>query len=182
MWLSKSKGNPFFVALTFAWRIKSCARCSRRCLIAYSLRCSLRADDSCGGDLLPEDNGWPASVNELEPCWPEVSFISVSTSFSSGGEGLAGTASGPHWGVVRDSCKPQCVRPAADSGKEVALDEASEIGGSDVEDRAFIYFSEGDESHADEFAEPRRRLRVELVVVGATAQRSFNVMSTALGA
>lgn len=59
------------------------------------------------------------------------------------------------------------MRPDADSGEEVTLGVAFEIGGVDIFDAPFVNIAGGNEIRFNEFAKPGGGERVVFVVVGA---------------
>ena len=66
--------------------------------------------------------------------------------------------------------------PAADAGEEVAVDEAFEVVGGDIEDGAGIDFTFGNQVGGYEIAEPLRGVgAVFVVVVHTTLQRRFAI-------
>jgi hypothetical protein len=54
-------------------------------------------------------------------------------SFARDGERLARAGAGPDWSAIGPSCKPKCVAPSADTGEEMGLGEACQIGRSNID-------------------------------------------------
>jgi len=62
-----------------------------------------------------------------------VPCVFIRAAFAGCAEGLTGTRSCPDFAVVGPSGEPEGVGPDADPGEEVALGEASEIVGSNID-------------------------------------------------
>ena len=65
--------------------------------------------------------------DEIVEHGPEVAGVFGAALLASGGERLAGAASGPHGPVLRPSGELESVGPASDPGEEVALDVTGEV-------------------------------------------------------
>jgi hypothetical protein len=78
-------------------------------------------------NLFSHNDRGPTGSNEAEEDGPEVPFVRRAFLLTSGAEGLAGGASGPDGAVVGPSGEAGGKAPAADTGEEVALGEASEV-------------------------------------------------------
>jgi hypothetical protein len=83
--------------------------------------------------LLSKDRCRPALADEWNPRWPKVARIVGTFAFSRHAPRLAGAASGPDFPVVGPSGELEGVGPAPDAGEEVALGEASEVVGSNID-------------------------------------------------
>lgn len=115
--------------------------------------------------MLPEHDGGPAGADKAVELRPQVSGIRGSSLLSGGTKRLTRNAPGPQGSARRDAGERERLRKSANSCKEMALNIPVEIAGSDLNDTPFINVSIGDRALVDKFAEPSRRLRVELVVV-----------------
>lgn len=74
-----------------------------------------------------------ALADEPEPLRPEMAFVGLAFAAACDRERLAWTASGPDRPGVGPSGKAAGVGPSAEAGKEMALGEASEIVGSNID-------------------------------------------------
>jgi hypothetical protein len=84
-------------------------------------------------NLFTKDDARAALANELEPRRPKVARIVGASGFPGVRERLTGTRSGPDGAVVWPSGESQGVTPSADAGEEVALREASEVSGLNID-------------------------------------------------
>ena len=80
----------------------------------------LRADNFCGCDLLPEDDGRPALRNEPEPSGPQVPLVPIPEPLPGRAVRLAGAAPGPDGPIVGPASEPQREGPTADASEPVA--------------------------------------------------------------
>ena len=103
-------------------------------------------------NLLSKDDWRATLLDETEPVGPEVSFVGDALSFSGCAEGLTRATSGPNGNIICPTGEPKRVRPAADSGEEVALPIAVQIGWCDFSDISFINMSRRDVSVGYEVA------------------------------
>lgn len=85
-------------------------------------------------NLLAKDNARAALADEWKPRRPNVARIVGTFAFARHAPRLAGAAAGPALPVVGPSGESQGVGPAPDAGEEVALGEAGEVGGSNIDD------------------------------------------------
>jgi hypothetical protein len=97
-------------------------------------------------------------------------LVSKPFSFACLAERLAWTRTRPDRLLIAPAGKTQGVAPNPDTGEEMALDESSEVGGSNISNVPLIDFPGRDGTDLDELAQPRRGLRVVLVVVGGHSQ------------
>jgi hypothetical protein len=117
-------------------------------------------------NLLTKDNSRAALADDMLASGPQVPLVSKPKSLACRAERLAGEAAGPDGSVVWPSGSPEGVGPDADTGAEVDLGEACEVGRRDVPEVSFIDDAIGNMSLLDEFAQPRGGLGVKLAVVG----------------
>jgi hypothetical protein len=87
--------------------------------------------------------------------------------FPSAREGLTGTGARPDGSVVRPAGESEGVAPSPDAGEEVTLSVGHKVGCLDISDGPFVHVSRRDLIGLDELAQPGRRERVDLVVIGA---------------
>jgi hypothetical protein len=83
--------------------------------------------------LLSKDNWRMALGDEPIELRPEVTLVGKSCSFSGGAEWLAWARAGPDGPVVGPSCETECVGPDADASEKVALGEALEVVGLNID-------------------------------------------------
>jgi len=88
---------------------------------------------NCGANLLAKDCDRATLADEPEPLRPQVAGVVGAFAFAGRAEGLAGTRFGPDWSIVGPSGEAQGVAPDSDPGEEVALGEASEVVGSNID-------------------------------------------------
>jgi hypothetical protein len=133
-------------------------------------------------NLFAKDDWRRALADEVVECGPKMPLVSKPFSFACRAERLTGAASCPHGPVVVPSGKSQAIGPDADSGEEMALGVAAEVGGLEVSDVIFDHVSRCDGVSLDEFAQPRGRERVDLVVEdgGQTVEVGHDVLSPAI--
>jgi hypothetical protein len=65
---------------------------------------------------------------------PQVPWIVDTRSFARDRERLARAGAGPDWSVIGPSCEPECMAPSTDTGEEMGLGEACQIGRSNIDD------------------------------------------------
>jgi hypothetical protein len=118
-------------------------------------------------NLFAKDDARAALRDELEPDRPKVARIVPASLGAGRREGLTGATAGPDGTVVRPASQPKSVRPAADACKEVALGKSAQIIWPNNGNGAFVNFAIRDMPSLDQFAQPRRRERIEFIVVGA---------------
>jgi hypothetical protein len=97
---------------------------------------------------------------------PEVPFVLLAAATACTRKRLTGATSCPNWKVVWNAGEPEGERPARDPGEEMALSVSAEIPRFDIENAPFVHDAGGDVPSPDQFPEPRRGLRVVLVVIG----------------
>jgi hypothetical protein len=96
---------------------------------------------------------------------PEVALVRFAEPLAGAREGLTGARACPNRSVIGPAGETQGIGPPSDSGKEVLLCVSSEFMRSDIDDAPFVHVAVGDESGADEFAQPFCRSTVMFVVV-----------------
>lgn len=116
-------------------------------------------------NLLTKEDCRAALADETEQDGPEVALVLESFALPCGAESLAGRRSSPDGLVIPPSSTAKGVGPDADSGEEVALGVAFEVGRRDVEDGATVNVAGGDEVAVDEGAEPSCGMGIVFVVV-----------------
>jgi len=84
-------------------------------------------------NLLSKDNCRAALSDEAVKSGPEVSFVGMAFSESRDRKRLTGDAAGPDGTVVAPAGAAEAVGPDTDAGEEVALVEAAEVGGGNIE-------------------------------------------------
>jgi hypothetical protein len=80
-----------------------------------------------------------------------VPLVSKPFSFACRAERLTGTTTRPDWSIVRPSGESKSVAPPADTGEEMALCVACEIGRIDIFNRPLIDNPIGDNIRFNEF-------------------------------
>jgi len=132
----------------------------------FALSTAANLSDNVGAcDLLAKNNGRLASADEVEEHGPQVSVIVVTLSFSRAAKRLTRTASSPDTFHVFQAGPPQRQRPATYAAKEVRLPVAAQIIGLDVRYRPAIHVARGNLASGNQFAQPRARLRIVVIVV-----------------
>ena len=106
-------------------------------------------------------------LDELGPDRPEMALVGEALAEPRDAERLTRAAPRPDLAIVGPACGAKGVGPDADTGEEVTLVILSEVRGFDFDDAAFIHVSFCDVSGLDEIPQPLRRVRLDLVVVGA---------------
>ena len=128
-------------------------------------------------NLLANDDCRAALADEPSELRPEMAGVGGAASGSGGGEGLAGAGSCPDFAVVWPARKAKRIGPDPDTGKEMGLPVTGEIGWFNHCDRAFIDITVRYVPSLDQFAQPRRSERIDLVVVCAAFHVSHHVLS-----
>jgi hypothetical protein len=118
-------------------------------------------------NLLSKYDWRSALADEVVERWPQVPLVSKPSAFACRAERLAWAGAGPHRAVSWPTGKVECVSPTADAGEEVVLGVSLEVAWSDIFDAPVVNVPCGDAPIADQRAQPRRRERVDLVVVCA---------------
>jgi hypothetical protein len=103
-------------------------------------------------------------ADEPEHFGPEVSRIVIAFALTRLRVRLTGAATGPHGAVGGPPCKLQGVIPSADSSEEMNSFIPGNIGCLDLANVLLIDSPFGNQPIMDEFAKPRCRERVELVI------------------
>jgi hypothetical protein len=123
-------------------------------------------DSIAACNLLAKD-AWRATLaDEAMPRRPEVASVIEAFPFPGGGEGLAGAGASPNRSVIGPSCESESVAPDSDSGEEVALGVAAQLGRVEVDDGSLIDNAGSDVAGGDEVAEPLCSIGIDLVVEG----------------
>jgi hypothetical protein len=130
-------------------------------------------------NLLSSDELRTALADEPVERGPQVPLVIKPAAFARRAERLAGAASGPDRLTVGPSGLPECERPDADSGEEVALNKSSKVTRLDILDAPLIHDARRDQAVGDQLAQPRRRERIVLVVVGRHAAAAFTAAAFA---
>jgi len=117
-------------------------------------------------NLFAKDDVRATLRDETEEVGPEVAGVVETSALAGGAERLTGARTCPNRTLVTPSSRAQGEAPDADPGEEVTLSVALKIIGLDVLDAALVHVARSDMAGLDEFAQPRRRERVKLVVVG----------------
>jgi hypothetical protein len=117
-------------------------------------------------NLLSSDDCRAALFDEVEEGRPKVPLVSKPSALTCRAERLARAAAGPDWPIVGPSCAAQGERPSADPGEEMALRESGEFVGSYILNAPCVYNAVCNQAGLDEFAQPGRSERVNLVVIG----------------
>ena len=84
-------------------------------------------------NLFAKDDDRAALAEELNPRRPKVARIVPASLGAGTREGLTGTGAGPDRSVVGPSSESKSVGPAPDAGKEMALGEATEVSGANID-------------------------------------------------
>lgn len=84
-------------------------------------------------NLFSHDDRGPTGSNEAEEDGPEVALVRLALLLTGGAERLAGGASGPQGPVIWPPGEASSVSPAAKSSEEVALGEAPEVIGGNID-------------------------------------------------
>jgi hypothetical protein len=120
---------------------------------------------NCRFNLLTNEAVRAALADEAKPRRPKVARIIAPSLGAGARERLEGTGAGPDGSGVRPSSESKSERPAPDAGEEVTLDKSIEVSGLNIDNASFVHFAIRNQSFLDQFAQPRRRERVDLVVI-----------------
>lgn len=120
-------------------------------------------------NLLAKDDVRATLRDETEEVGPEVAGVVEASALAGGAERLTWTRAGPNRTLVTPPGAAERVAPDANPGEEVTLGIASEVIGAHVLDAAVVHVAWRDVSGLDEFAQPRRRERIYLIVICAHA-------------
>jgi hypothetical protein len=116
-------------------------------------------------NLLSKDDCRAALLDEPEPGWPKVPLVIKPCAFACRAERLAWTGAGPDGAVVGPSCASKRTAPDTDAREKMALSVRPEVVRRDIFDAPFIHIAGRDVPSLDQFAQPLRRERVDLIVV-----------------
>jgi hypothetical protein len=125
-------------------------------------------------NLLAKDDWRAALADEVEEGRPEVPLVSEPCAFACRAERLARATACPDRAVIGPSGAAQGVGPDANACEEVALSKPGKVSWNDILDAPLVHLARRDVPAADQFAQPRRRLGVDLVVVGAHPRTPAN--------
>lgn len=120
-------------------------------------------------NLLAKDDVRATLRDETEEVGPEVAGVVEASALAGGAERLTWTRAGPNRTLVTPPGAAERVAPDANPGEEVTLGISSEVIGAHVLDAAVVHVAWRDVSGLDEFAQPRRRERIYLIVICAHA-------------
>ena len=120
------------------------------------LACNLLSNNRCRLALL----------DEVMEGWPQVPLVIKPSSFACRAERLARTGTCPNRSVVTPSGLAQGVGPHANSGKEMALCEASQVTWENIFDTSFVHIAGRNVPGCNQVAQPLRGFGVVFVVVG----------------
>jgi hypothetical protein len=123
-------------------------------------------------NLLANDDWRAALADEPAELRPEVALVVGASLLSGVGEGLAGTTTCPDGAVVRPPCKAERVRPDPNTRKEVDLMKPAKVFWLDIVDAPVVDCAIGDQPGLDEFAQPRCREGIVLVVISTHSDSS----------
>jgi hypothetical protein len=84
-------------------------------------------------NLFSHDDIGPTGCNKSMELWPEVALVFRAFALARDGEGLTWATPGPERPVVGPSCEASSVGPSADPSEEMALGEASEVVGLNID-------------------------------------------------
>ena len=91
------------------------------------------AETICARNLFTKDDVRAALAEQVEPRRPKVAAIVGASALPRARERLTGTAPRPDGAIIGPAGEAQGVGPATDAGEEMALLEAAEIGGSNID-------------------------------------------------
>lgn len=118
-------------------------------------------------NLFTKDDWRARDADEVEPVRPEVPLVSKPKALACAAERLARAGAGPDWGgVVGVSGEAQGVGPAPQAGKEMRVDESSEVVRSNMLDWPGVDFAIRQLALLDQVPQPERAVLVDFVVVG----------------
>jgi hypothetical protein len=117
-------------------------------------------------NLLAKESARAALADEAGDLGPQVALVLDASALPGRAEGLAGAACGPDWLGIRPSGEAQGVAPDPDAGEEVALGESGKVAWLDIYDAPLVNLPVSNEPDGNEIAQPLRRERINLVVVG----------------
>jgi hypothetical protein len=120
-------------------------------------------------NLLSKDNCRLALFDEVVEGWPQVPLVIKPSSFACRAERLARTGTSPNRSVVAPSGRSQGIAPNSDTGKEVALGEASQVAGVDIFNTPFVNIAGRNVPGFDQVAQPLCGRWINFVVVGGHA-------------
>jgi hypothetical protein len=81
-------------------------------------------------NLFTKDDARAALFDELEPDRPKVARIGAAKLGAGARERLTGATPGPDFSVIGPAGESKGIAPASNAGEEMALDESSEVIGS----------------------------------------------------
>ena len=120
---------------------------------------------NCVFNLLAKNELRATLADEPEHFGPEMARVFDAESFARATEGLAGTGAGPNREIIGDSSESKSDGPASDSSEQVYLREAFKVAPFDILNVPIINHARRDQAIVNQFAQPRRRVRVVFVIV-----------------
>ena len=121
-------------------------------------------------NLLAKDDARASESNEMKPGGPYMPLIIKPAPCACRAERLARAGAGPDGPIVGPSGLSQGEGPDSNAGEEMALGESGEIVWRNISNVSFVNFAGRDMAGRDEVAQPLRRIRIDLVVIGAAHQ------------
>jgi hypothetical protein len=115
-------------------------------------------------NLFSHDERGPTGGNEAKEVGPQVPWIVDTGAFAGDRERLTRAGAGPEGPIGGKPGNPGCERPSANPGEEVTLGVAVEVMRLKILDAAFVDHARRQLAQPDHFPQPRRGLRIELVV------------------
>jgi hypothetical protein len=122
--------------------------------------------NSFARNLLSKDDCRLALFDEVVKCGPQVPLVIKPSSFACRAERLARTGTRPNRSVITPSGLSKGVTPYANSGKKVALGEATQITWVNIFNTPFVNISGRDVARNNQVAQPLGCTLVKLVVIG----------------
>jgi hypothetical protein len=118
-------------------------------------------------NLFSKDN-WRAELgDEAVKSGPEVSFVEMAAPPPDDRKRLTGWRACPDGPVVGPAGEAQGVAPSSDSGEQVDLSEAFEVGSPDIDNAPLVDDAIGDQPGRDQVLQPSRQEGIVLVIVDA---------------
>lgn len=137
--------------------------------VAFSLHVSVNSIEppvpNRALNLLSKHDWRAALADETPELGPQVAGVGEPAPLAGRRERLARRAAGPAGVVGGHSGELQGSNPAPDAAKEVALNKSSKVSCTDFLDGPLIDLPVRDQPGLDQFPQPLRRERVELVVI-----------------
>jgi hypothetical protein len=106
-------------------------------------------------------------ADDAEEVGPEMAGVVEAVAFASAAEWLARAGACDDGLAVGDAREPERPRPAADSGEEVVLGVSSKLSWVNISNAPFVDVAGRNFPGPDQLTQPRRGMRIELVVISA---------------